>query len=502
VAAGAALFAWPPPARADVAATGTFDIDVNGFPTVAFDGGIGFDTDGFSVGGTPVDLAGDVGPMTYTGSAVVNTSTLSAPFSLTATGTDFSFDAAGTAACTTSTCTQGVATFVGALGTITDPMGHLPAGYAYTFDGSVQINILTGMGTGIFGMNAFLPAATPPGPAVMVSSGPTTFFDSRQNALRDFLANVIYETVTSGGTTTFFGISAVPGTLPASIQLHPDISVVIDIQTDATFTGDVTVCVAYADSSPADGIVDDTDVTVDRLRLLHALVVSDPLADVTTTAGGGEVCGVVPALSPFVLGVGPTSTTTSSTSTSTTTIVTTTSTTTSTTLPALLSGRKLLLTDKPTRTDKRGIDLLSKDGGIDLGGGNGSADDPTLQGGTLRVVSGTAGFDSTYPLPGARWKRLGREGANKGYKLTRATPVSQVLVKAGKLIKVLGKGALDTPLATSPDPVSVELTLGGRRYCLEFGGGTFKEGKKYLAKNAPAPGACPPPGSPSGAFLD
>jgi hypothetical protein len=51
--------------------------------------------------------------------------------------------------------------------------------------------------------------------------------------------------------------------------------------------------------------------------------------------------------------------------------------------------------------------------------------------------------------------------------------------------------------------VDVVLTIGQQRYCWTFGGDVrFKEGKRYLAKNAGAPGACPPAGSVSGAFLE
>ena len=73
-------------------------------------------------------------------------------------------------------------------------------------------------------------------------------------------------------------------------------------------------------------------------------------------------------------------------------------------------------------------------------------------------------------------------------------PVTAVLVKRGVLVKVVGKGAgLSHSLGGNPDPVAVVLQIGSRKYCTSFGGTvTFDAGKKYLANDAPAPGACPP----------
>jgi len=69
----------------------------------------------------------------------------------------------------------------------------------------------------------------------------------------------------------------------------------------------------------------------------------------------------------------------------------------------------------------------------------------------------------------------------------------KVFVRTAKKLQVLGKGAgLGHDLTLDPDPVGVELTIGARRYCLSFGGDAprFRDGKKYLAKHAPAPIAC------------
>ena len=68
-----------------------------------------------------------------------------------------------------------------------------------------------------------------------------------------------------------------------------------------------------------------------------------------------------------------------------------------------------------------------------------------------------------------------------------------MLVKRGKLVKAIGKGDLGFALDVDPAPVSVTLSTGGERYCLGFGGTVLlDEGKKLVAKEAPAPAACTP----------
>lgn len=144
--------------------------------------------------------------------------------------------------------------------------------------------------------------------------------------------------------------------------------------------------------------------------------------------------------------------------------------------------------------------MLAKDPEITLGRGGGSEDDPTIVGAALRVRTTSGdGFDDTHALPQSGWRVLNERRSDSGYKFRKVdaaeSPVVSALVKPGKKIKIVAKGLLlGHSLAADPDPVDVELRLGGHRYCLGFGGTTrFKAGKKFLAKRAEPPGGCPEP---------
>jgi hypothetical protein len=339
--------------RADVAATGTFGIDISvpfPFTSGTFDGQItGFNAGPFSVGGTPVDLQSAVGMMTIANGNIpaIDVPALAATFDFDAVSGPLSFEGAGVAVCSSNiiNCAAGQATFVGDFTSLTDPGNLLPDGYVYVFDGTGGDNPGSGFDAiGNFGINGFLPVDVPAGNPVTATSDPTSFFDSRSNVLRDFLIDVTFAEVTTPGTIAFLGKSAIPGTLPTNIAVEPDVSVYVDIVTGngLAFTAPVDVCVHYDDTNPADGIVDGTSVEVITLKVLHALALGDNFQDVTTTVGGGVVCGQVGSLSPFLVAVGPalvtTTTTTTSTSVTTVTTVTTTTTSTSTTTTTLPGG--------------------------------------------------------------------------------------------------------------------------------------------------------------------
>jgi hypothetical protein len=145
--------------------------------------------------------------------------------------------------------------------------------------------------------------------------------------------------------------------------------------------------------------------------------------------------------------------------------------------------------------------VVSTDPVVDLGGGATSADDPTLNGGSLRVLSTAGGFDDTYPMPASGWSYIGSAAAPRGYRYKDTKqvlgPVKNATLKSERL-RVSAKGsALGQTLGTNPDPVSVVLQTGGKHYCMSFGTGagattSFTADRQFTAKDASAPDACPP----------
>jgi len=258
--------------------------------------------------------------------------------------------------------------------------------------------------------------------------------------------------------------------------------------------------VGTTDLVPTISVVDETEGVV----VAGGAFAAPTAIGATVTVGSPTTSSTTATTSPTVATTSSTAVTTSSVVVSTSSTLTTTSTiigptstsTTSTTMPVgpvaqRLSGKKLLLRDAPGKEKKRSIKLLSKDASISLGRGNGSADDPVLNNASLRVVTQNGdAFDTTYALASDRWKYRRKAGGNKGYRF-KARPFKSIIVRPG-MIKVVANGlGLEHSLGLDPRPVHVVITLGEQRYCMTFGGDiAFREGRKFLAKDAPMATAC------------
>src|SRR4030095_12999670 len=88
-----------------------------------------------------------------------------------------------------------------------------------------------------------------------------------------------------------------------------------------------------------------------------------------------------------------------------------------------------------------GLALLSRDPAIDVGGGEGTADDPVRSGGSRGVVSMEGDVvDTTYPLPASGWSYRRSEGVATGYVFHGSGVIRLVRLLAGDKIRMRGRG--------------------------------------------------------------
>jgi hypothetical protein len=171
-----------------------------------------------------------------------------------------------------------------------------------------------------------------------------------------------------------------------------------------------------------------------------------------------------------------------------------------------ISGKKLLIKDKPSDPGKRKILFLSKDGSIDTSTGAGI--DPAQFGAFLQVYNANGSGESVcIPMPAQQWTATG-SGATLGYRYKDSTasngPCKVAIAKGGTLLKAVCSGK-SRPIDYSLDEaaqavVGVNFIAGDRGYCSQFGG-TIKtdsgteppnSGGKgvFAAGDAPAPATC------------
>jgi hypothetical protein len=164
-----------------------------------------------------------------------------------------------------------------------------------------------------------------------------------------------------------------------------------------------------------------------------------------------------------------------------------------------IDGQKLTIKDRAVGPTL-GITFQSRDGRVSTG-----AIDPTVDGATLHVFNSVGGNDSAcFTLPSSNWRRASGAFRYVDAKLA-ASPVKAARVKNG-LLKVIAKGNGPTSIGyrlgePSQGSVGVLFTSGATTWCANFGGVVKQDsgtdppnagGKgRFVAKDAPAPGACP-----------
>jgi hypothetical protein len=167
-------------------------------------------------------------------------------------------------------------------------------------------------------------------------------------------------------------------------------------------------------------------------------------------------------------------------------------------LPALVSGRRLLLKDGTDATRRR-LEVSVKDAGVALG-----AIDPTADGASLQVYNTSGSGEALcVTLPTAGWSRKGagfvykdKPGANGPCKSASLRDGAFAASCSGKR-QPLGY-SLDEPAQGS---LAARLASGESSFCASFGGKVAADtsaasGKgKFLARGAPAPPVCPAPRS-------
>ncbi len=158
-----------------------------------------------------------------------------------------------------------------------------------------------------------------------------------------------------------------------------------------------------------------------------------------------------------------------------------------------VEGKRFSLSSHPNVPEKRRFSFRARDAAIGpafLNPANGSA---------LIVHASSAAGEcrAEIPLDPAKWQALKGDGANRGYRYTDKSGLSQgirrILLRPGHL-SIRGRGAAWPCDLTAPGlstPVTVELRVHTRRYCASFGGDVRRnQAGKFRAVNAPAPADC------------
>jgi hypothetical protein len=193
----------------------------------------------------------------------------------------------------------------------------------------------------------------------------------------------------------------------------------------------------------------------------------------------------------------------------------------------LITGAKIKAADATQPgVARRKIIFASKDPAIGISA-DGGPGDPSLNGGSVRIVNTAGSAESQlFSLAAGNWRRVPRDLAKplRGWKYKEVVPNPpafdykvKVAIKAiysGAVLRVVLKDdrgslisyTLDEPMQGS---VGVQVSTGADRQCANFGGTIVEDSSAdlgngvyrgvFVAKGAPAPSEC---ASPSGAFVE
>lgn len=144
----------------------------------------------------------------------------------------------------------------------------------------------------------------------------------------------------------------------------------------------------------------------------------------------------------------------------------------------VVDGRKLLVIDRAGIPTAKRLSAVLKDGVL-VAPAPGSADDPTIAGGSLSLVNPTTAESVSFVLPASNWKGLGSPSGAKGYSYKDSGgvhgPCRSVRIASGKVLKAVCQAKVhDISFSldeSSQGTLRVALQLGSARpQCANFGG--------------------------------
>ncbi|HEX6130798.1 MAG TPA: hypothetical protein VF044_03655, partial [Actinomycetota bacterium] len=151
-------------------------------------------------------------------------------------------------------------------------------------------------------------------------------------------------------------------------------------------------------------------------------------------------------------------------------------------------GRRLIITNPRKESKPDRVSLLSKDPTVGFGL---TLEDPTTNGGRVRIVSLAGAFDVTREMPPAGWTLTRR-----GYKYRDASG-TRLVIRTGKRLRMVVRGGDFALGGPAPTPIVVTLRVGAQRLCLEFPEARVKSnGRRLIAENASPPAICDEPTGP------